>query len=164
MLFERLKPILPAAFVLSFAVNLVAQESAALNDQRIVDLVAMGVSQQEILRMVASAPKFDFDLRPISTEAMVKLGVSEEIIKAMAARESGHSFSTSVTLARRPGPAPGVTSERADPTGISTASFAAGTLEVGAYYQSDGEWVQMMPEMADWGRFKVDGLCRHHQR
>jgi hypothetical protein len=81
---------LPLVIALTlFPSSVFAQQQSAkpLNDQRVVDLVAMGVSEQEILRMIASAPKFDFDLRPESTEALLKLGVSEEVIKGMAAKE-----------------------------------------------------------------------------
>jgi hypothetical protein len=60
-----------------------------LNNLRIVDLVQTGVSTQEIFRIIATIPKFDFDLRPVSTDAMLTAGVSEEVIQAMAAREAG---------------------------------------------------------------------------
>ncbi len=60
-----------------------------LNNLRIIDLVQTGVSTQEIFRIIATVPKFDFDLRPVSTDAMLTAGVSEEIIQAMAAREAG---------------------------------------------------------------------------
>jgi hypothetical protein len=62
-----------------------------LTDQRICDLVAAGVSAPEILRIIASALSVDFDLRPGSTTAIMNAGVSEEMIKAMAARENGGS-------------------------------------------------------------------------
>jgi hypothetical protein len=39
--------------------------------------------------MVATAPKIDFDLQPVATDAMMKAGISEDVIKAMAARENG---------------------------------------------------------------------------
>lgn len=43
------------------------QAQAPLANQRIVDLVQTGVSQSEILRLIATAQRFDFDLRPAST-------------------------------------------------------------------------------------------------
>jgi hypothetical protein len=52
------------AFALTLTIRLSSQEPTALNDQRIVDLIATGVSQQEILRMIGSTPKFDFDRGP----------------------------------------------------------------------------------------------------
>ena len=69
-------------------VCLLAQQ-AVLNDQRIMMLAQSGVSEAELLRLIATAPKIDFDLRPVSMDAMMKTGVSENVIKAMAARESG---------------------------------------------------------------------------
>jgi len=78
-----------SATLLAITLSAQQQSPGPLNDQRIADLVAMGVSQQEILRIIATAPKIDFDLRPVSTDALLKLGVSEDVIKAMAARESG---------------------------------------------------------------------------
>lgn len=79
-------------FCLASAV-LVAQAPApaVLNNQRICDLVTTGVSAAEVLRIIGTAPKIDFDLRPVSTDALMKAGVSEDIIKAMAARESGQA-------------------------------------------------------------------------
>lgn len=104
------------------SVGLVAQNQSAklLNDQRVVDLVAMGVSEQEVLRMIASAPKFDFDLRPESTESLLKLGVSEEMIKAMAAREMKPVLQT--TAAQVPVQPPG-------PTGVRSMLAAAVGVE-----------------------------------
>jgi hypothetical protein len=43
--------------------------------------------------MVATAPKIDFDLQPVATDAMMKAGISEDVIKAMAARENGTQMS-----------------------------------------------------------------------
>src|SRR3982750_312602 len=77
------------------------QAQGPLNDQRVVDLVAMGVSESEIIRMIAIAPKFDFDLRPISTDAMLKQGVSEEVIKPMSARNVGKPFTPRAQLTQR---------------------------------------------------------------
>jgi hypothetical protein len=36
----------------------------------------------EVIRVIASTTRFDFDLRPESTDALVKLGVSEDITAA----------------------------------------------------------------------------------
>lgn len=58
-----------------------------LTDQGIVTLVQSGVSQAEIVRVISKAQNFNFDLRPVSTDWMLKAGVSEDIVRAMAARE-----------------------------------------------------------------------------
>jgi hypothetical protein len=52
-------------------------------------MVLAGVSANEIIRIIASAPVVSFDLRPGSTDNLLKVGVPEAIIKAMAAREAG---------------------------------------------------------------------------
>jgi hypothetical protein len=74
-----------------FAAGLFAQQpqQAALTDSKLMGLAQAGVSEAELLRMVATAPQFDFDLRPVAADAMMKAGVSENVIKAMAARENG---------------------------------------------------------------------------
>jgi hypothetical protein len=52
-------------------------------------MVLARVSQTEIVRIISSAPTVSFDLRPGSTDKLLKVGVSEDIIKAMSAREAG---------------------------------------------------------------------------
>jgi hypothetical protein len=51
--------------------------------------VLAGVSEREVIRVISSASTISFDLRPGSTDNLLKVGVSEDIIKAMAARENG---------------------------------------------------------------------------
>jgi hypothetical protein len=80
---------LTAGFLLSVLVLAQQPPPVRLNNLRIIDLVQTGVSTEEIFRIIATIPKFDFDLRPVSTDAMLTAGVSEEIIQAMAAREAG---------------------------------------------------------------------------
>jgi len=65
------------------------QAQGTLTNERIGGMVLAGVSQSEIIRVISSAPAVGFDLRPNSTDALLKVGVSEDIIKAMSARESG---------------------------------------------------------------------------
>jgi hypothetical protein len=66
-----------------------AQDRPPLTNQRIYDLYTAGVSQLEIIRIISGAPKIDFNLQPAETDALMKAGVSDYVIKAMAARESG---------------------------------------------------------------------------
>jgi len=69
--------------------SLCAQQPAGtLTNQRIGDLVQAGVSSSEIIRIIGSAQTVNFDLRPGSTDNLLSAGVSEEIIKAMAAKET----------------------------------------------------------------------------
>lgn len=92
------------ALCLVLSVSLSAQQAQGpLTDQRIATLVTSGVSLQEVLRIVGSAPQVNFDLTPGATDAMIKAGVSEEVIKAMAAREAGIQMpvaSPAMTVAR----------------------------------------------------------------
>jgi hypothetical protein len=87
-----------------FAVALLYGQKSpeTLTDSRIMGLVQTGVSEAELLRLVSTAPKFDFDLQPVATDAMMKVGVSEEVIKAMAARESGSSVPVSAQPVSQP--------------------------------------------------------------
>lgn len=76
----------------ALAVPLVAQQqqpSGPLTDQRIIELVRAGIHSDELARIIATAPQVNFLLTPAATDEMLKAGVSEEIIKAMAAREQG---------------------------------------------------------------------------
>lgn len=57
------------------------QAQGPLTNARIGDLVLAGVSQAEIVRIIASAPAVNFDLRPNSTDALLQVGVSEDIIR-----------------------------------------------------------------------------------
>lgn len=103
------------ALVCSFA----QQTQGPLTNQRIGQLVEAGVTQNEIIRIISSAPNVNFDLRPNSTDELLKAGVSEEIIRAMAARESG----TQMPVASAAMPA----GTRSDPPPTVTANPPAGT-------------------------------------
>jgi len=85
-----MKPMKLFCLAAAFALALAAQEpQGTLTNIRVANLVRLGVSTPEIARIIGSAPQVNFDLRPGSTDNLLKAGVSEEIIKAMAARETG---------------------------------------------------------------------------
>lgn len=109
---------------------------------RVADLVRMGVSTPEIMRLIGSAPQANFDLRPGSTDNLLKAGVPEDIIKAMAARENGVPIPT---VRREP-----VLMASAGIPSVRSTVAPPQLMEIGAYYQSNGEWVQMMPEVVNW--------------
>lgn len=69
--------------------GLLCAQQVTLTDSRLMELAQTGVSETEMLRLVNTAPTIDFDLRPAATEAMVKAGITENVIKAMSARENG---------------------------------------------------------------------------
>ena len=72
----------------AFATSL-ASQTGSLTDERIVNLAKGGLSEDELVRRIASAPAIQFELTPAWTDYMLKSGVSENVIKAMAARETG---------------------------------------------------------------------------
>jgi hypothetical protein len=77
---------------LSFCVTAQQQAEAPLDDQRVMQLVKGGIHEDELERMIASAPQVSFLLNPASTDVMLKAGVSEDVIKAMSARQNGSSI------------------------------------------------------------------------
>lgn len=68
-----------------------AAQTGPLTNQRIIELVHSGVRSDELARIIATAPQVSFDLSPAATSSMMQAGVSEDTIKAMAAKESGIS-------------------------------------------------------------------------
>lgn len=75
------------------ALPLLAQQSTPdpLTNERIIQLVKGGIQQDELARLIATAPSISFNLTPSGMSEMMKAGVSENTIKAMAAREHGGS-------------------------------------------------------------------------
>lgn len=65
-----------------------------LTDQRIIELTKSGLHQDELDRIIATAPSVSFDLSVGAEDRMTSAGVSEETIKQMAAREAGASLGT----------------------------------------------------------------------
>ena len=63
-------------------------EHTVLDDQRVMTL-SRSLSSSELVSLIMSAPDVSFELSPAAMDAMMKAGVSEDVIKAMAARESG---------------------------------------------------------------------------
>ena len=80
----------PLVLALSVCGLLCAQQPA-LTDARLMGLAEAGVSEAELIRMVGAAQEIEFDLQPVATDAMMKAGVSAQVIRAMAAREKGKS-------------------------------------------------------------------------
>ncbi len=81
------------------------QAQGPLTNRRIADLLFAGVRPEEIIRIISTAPQVSFDLRPVETDALMKAGISEEIIKVMAARENGVPFTASAPNMPRTYPA-----------------------------------------------------------
>lgn len=65
------------------------QPAGPLTDERIIELVRSGIHEDELERIIATAPDVNFNLTPAAEQQMMQAGVTVEAIKAMAARESG---------------------------------------------------------------------------
>jgi hypothetical protein len=110
-----------------FAAMLLPQQAppvtGPLTNQRVIELVHAGITGDELRRVIATAPSVSFDLSPAGNQAMISAGVTEDTIKAMAAREKGTVFSPAV--------------------GASTASIGANPAQptpLTDVYQGRGMW------------------------
>jgi hypothetical protein len=77
---------------LSFSAPAQQQIQGPLDDQRIMQLAQSGIHSDELERLIASAPEVNFLMNPSSTDVMLKAGVSENVLRAMSARENGAPF------------------------------------------------------------------------
>jgi hypothetical protein len=93
--------LLACSFVIAACSLLAQRASGPLTNQKIGDLAVAGVSESEIIRLIGAAQTVNFDLRPGSTDNLLSAGVSEEIIKAMAARQNGSVVAPMVHEARQ---------------------------------------------------------------
>lgn len=73
-------------------------QSGPLTDEHIVNLTKGGLSEQELISRIQSAPAVQFLLTPNWTDYMLKSGVSENVIKVMAARENGGGAPAATTV------------------------------------------------------------------
>jgi hypothetical protein len=76
------------AVLLGFGV-FISAETASMDNQEVIRLVKQGVHDDEVIRLIQTAPSVGFVLTPDAEQQMMQAGVSENEIKAMAARESG---------------------------------------------------------------------------
>ena len=116
------------------------QTQGGLTDKRIYDLFKSGVQISEILRIIATAPEIEFDLRPDATFALMKAGVPAEVIKAMAAREKGTPIEPEPVVPERP----------SKTTAGATFTSWEATPDQHTYYKSNGQWIQIEPEIVHW--------------
>jgi hypothetical protein len=74
-------------FLFCLPVCLYAQQP--LTNVRIIELWHSGVHADELQRVISTAPSISFNLTPAATDSLLSAGISEDVIKAMAARENG---------------------------------------------------------------------------
>jgi hypothetical protein len=137
------------ALPLSLLACTLAAQTGPLTDEQIVNLRKGGLGDDELLHRIACAPAIQFLLFPNWVDYMLKSGVSERIVTAMASREEN----------------------RLDATGcLSTPAANAGFLavsadqilvpfEIGVYYRDgSGQWKLLSPEPVNW---QTGGVVKH---
>jgi hypothetical protein len=83
-----------------------------MTNQRVIQLVQSGVRADELFRVIAASPTISFHLAPTDMDELMRAGVSEETIKAMAARQNGQTYPIGPT--RSAGAEPGITRSNID--------------------------------------------------
>jgi len=73
-------------------VNLAQSSDNPLTNQTAIQLVQNGVRSCEIVRIIKEAPTVIFDLSPTGNAQLSGAGVSDDIFKLMAAKQSGESY------------------------------------------------------------------------
>ena len=83
---------LKAAFLSSLLALQIFGQVGALTDQRVVELTKAGLREDELIRLIQTAPAVQFSLTPSYTDWMLAEGVTENVIRAMAGREAGTTY------------------------------------------------------------------------
>jgi hypothetical protein len=123
-----------AAFAALTAIALYAERLTIVD---VVTMVQAKVPQDIIIQKIADCEP-DFDLRPGALAALAKAGVTDDVLRAMSARQYGRPVSSSSMPAA---------------AGISPAHIS----EVGAYIDKKGSWGELLPEIVD---FKTGGVLK----
>jgi hypothetical protein len=137
------------ALLLSLLAGALAAQTGPLTDEQIVSLHKGGLSEAELLHRIASARASQFDLTSSWADYMLKSGISENVIKAMAARESGAAGAGGLST-----PTANDAPFRAAPADPNLMP-----VEVGVYYcDSSGQWRLLSPEPVNW---QTGGVVKH---
>jgi hypothetical protein len=137
------------ALLLSLLACTLTAQTGPLTDEQIVNLRRGGLNDDELLHRIACAPAIQFLLIPTWVDYMLKSGVSEGIITAMATREENRLDGK------------GCFSTPAANAGFLTvtADQASMPFEIGVYYHdSSGQWRLLSPEPVNW---QTGGVAKH---
>jgi hypothetical protein len=80
------------ALIFSVLVYASFAQNGPLTDEHIVNLAKGGLTESELINRIQTAPAVQFLLTPSWTDYMLKSGVSENVVKAMSAREVGEAM------------------------------------------------------------------------
>ena len=120
--------------VLLSCTMLVAQQtSPVMDDRRVYELFKAGLTPDELEHLIMTTPHVAFDLTTGTMQNLLAAGVPERIIKVMAARMNGGPTSSDERQAFNP---------------VSVASGLPD--DIGIYFQKNGEWVDVVPEIINW--------------
>ena len=61
----------------------VPSSSESMTDERVYQLFKAGLSPDELVRIIQTAPRVSFDLTPGTLDALSRAGITDDIIKAM---------------------------------------------------------------------------------
>jgi hypothetical protein len=125
--------------VLAFLAALCCAQSALTNDA-IVKMVKAGLGEDIVVGTIKNQPG-QFATSADDLIALKKAGVSDRIITAMMDKSSAPAVSGNPLVAAAPTPAP--TPAAAAPTPAPVVS------EVGVYYNKNGAWADLMPEIVN---------------
>src|SRR6478672_2815512 len=79
--------LLMSASICAFSQQVTQPEQ--LTNQRIIELSRNGVRPDELSRLITTAPEVSFNLTPADIDILMKAGISDDLIKVMAARQHG---------------------------------------------------------------------------
>jgi hypothetical protein len=137
------------ALLLSLLACTSAAQTGPLTDEQIVSLHKGGLSDDELFHRIACAPAIQFLLIPNWVDYMLKSGVSEKTIRAMAAREENRVDATGCLST----PAANATFL------VVSAEQTSMPFEIGVYYRdSSGQWRLVSPEPVNW---QTGGVVKH---
>jgi hypothetical protein len=137
------------ALLLSLLACTLAAQTGPLTDEQIVNLHRGGFTDDELFHRIACAPAIQFLLIPNWVDYMLKSGVSEKIITAMASREENRVDGTGC-----------VSTPAANAAFlVVTAEQTLMPFEIGVYYRdSSGQWRLLSPEPVNW---QTGGVAKH---
>jgi hypothetical protein len=97
-----------ATALLCWEVTAQTGPQSAMTNDRVIQLVQAGLHSDELERLISGAKEVNFTLTPAAMDSMLKAGVTEDTIKAMAARQQGEGIvsaeSSKTKEAREPSP------------------------------------------------------------
>lgn len=116
-----------------------------MTNQTIIDLVKAKTSDSLIIALIQQSKATKFDVTAGAILQLKHAGVSDAVIQAMMAKESGQPMSSQAA-----------TSSSAAPSGAPVAPAGLPT-EIGVYIRKGDQWVEVLPEIVNW---KTGGVLK----